>query len=199
MSQTRTLLHTRHVTCTAYLREDGLLDVEGELRDITPDGTDLLFRVAPPEGEIHHMRITMTLNRELVIQQVTARTHAGPTPYCAQIESAYASLVGLRIGPGFMPRIKARVGGASGCTHLTELFGPMATTAYQAHFALLRKNDNLRERLTSGRRLPRPSLINSCHTYRLDGEAIKVIWPEDRRLDDDAAQPAAPVGPATGA
>lgn len=194
MSQTRTLLHTRHVTCTAYLREDGLLDVEGELRDITPDGTDLLFRVAPANGDIHHMHITMTLDRELVIQQVTARTHAGPTPYCAQIESAYAALAGLRVGPGFMPKVKGRVGGASGCTHLTELFGPMATTAYQAHFALIRKHDHLRQRLASGRPLPRPSLVNSCHTYRLDGEAIKVIWPEDRRLDDDAAQPAAPVG-----
>lgn len=198
MSQTRTLLHTRHVTCTAYLREDGLLDVEGEMRDITPVDADMLFRVVPADGEIHDMHITMTLDRELVIQQVTARTHAGPTPYCAQIESAYAALAGLRIGPGFMPRIKARVGGASGCTHLTELFGPMATTAYQAHFALLRKHDNLRERLVSDRPLPRPSLINSCHTYRLDGEAIKVIWPEDRR-QDDTIRAEAMDGPPAGA
>ncbi|MDA8486842.1 DUF2889 domain-containing protein [Pseudomonas resinovorans] len=186
MSNARTLLHTRHVTCTAYQRYDGLLDVEGEMRDITPEDADMLFRVVPAEGEIHHMHITMTLDRELVIQQVTARTHAGPTPYCAQIESAYSALAGLRIGPGFMPKLKQRVGGARGCTHLTELFGPMATTAYQAHFALLRKHDHLRERLASDRLLPRPSLIDSCHTYRLDGEAIKVIWPEDRRLDDSA-------------
>ncbi|MNF33469.1 hypothetical protein D3C84_142840 [compost metagenome] len=191
MSQTRTLLHTRQVTCTAYLRDDGMLEVEGEMRDITPEDTDLLFRIAPADGDIHHMHISMTLDRELLIQQVRARTHAGPAPSCTQIESAYEALAGLRIGPGFMPKVKARVGGAKGCTHLTELFGPMATTAYQAHFALLRKHNNLRQRLASSAPLPRPSLVDSCHTYRLDGEAIKLIWPEDRREEDatDAALP----------
>ncbi|MCY1537532.1 hypothetical protein D9M68_730290 [compost metagenome] len=184
MGQPRTLLHTRHVTCTAYLRDDGLLDVEGEMRDIPPEDTDLLFRVVPAGEDIHHMHITMVLDRELVIQEVRARTHAGPTPYCQEIESAYGALAGLGIGPGFLPKVKARVGGVRGCTHLTELFGPMATTAYQAHFALLRKHNHLRRRLASGQPLPRPALIDSCHTYRLDGEAVEVIWPKGRRQDD---------------
>ncbi|QEY62946.1 DUF2889 domain-containing protein [Metapseudomonas lalkuanensis] len=187
MSQPRTLLHTRHVTCTAYLREDGLLDVEGEMRDITPVDTDLLFRVAAAGGDIHHMHMTMTLDRDLVIQHVLARTHAGPTPYCQEIESAYGALEGLKIAPGFLPKVKARVGGIRGCTHLTELLGPMATTAYQARFALMRKHNHLRQRLAGGQPLPRPALVDSCHTYRLDGEAIQLIWPEDRRQGSDHA------------
>jgi len=181
MSQPRTLLHTRHVTCTAYLRDDGLLEVEGEMRDISPEDTDLLFRAAHAGGDIHHMQVTLTLDRDLVIQHVQARTLAGPTPYCQEIASAYQALEQLRIGPGFLPKVKAKVGGIHGCTHLTEMFGPMATTAYQANFALARKYNPLRARLASGRPLPRSPLVDTCHTYRLDGDAIKVLWPEDRR------------------
>ncbi|WP_449433477.1 DUF2889 domain-containing protein [Pseudomonas putida] len=192
MSQPRTLLHTRHITCAAYLRDDGLLEVEGEMRDVAPEDADLLFRVASAGGDIHHMHICLTLDRELMIQQVRAQTHASPAPCCQEIGVAYEALVGLRIGPGFMPKVKAKVGGVQGCTHLTELFGPMATTAYQALFALMRKHNPLRPRLASGEPLPRPSLVDSCHTYRLDGEAIKVIWPEDRRQDDTANPAPAP-------
>ncbi len=38
-------LHTRTITCTGFLRDDGLIDIEGEMQDITPTGTDLLFKM----------------------------------------------------------------------------------------------------------------------------------------------------------
>ena len=178
----RTLLHTRHIVCHAYERADGLIDVEGELRDITPDGTDLLFRVAPPGAAIHDMRVVMTVDRSLVVHRVTTQMLETPTRYCPQIEHAYRALAGLQIGPGWRQQVKARVGGVHGCTHVTELIlGPMATTAMQARFAIQRAQPEWRGRFEGDTPLPRPAMLDTCYSYRGDGDAAKIFWPEHRR------------------
>ena len=168
----RKLLHTRHVACHAYQRSDGLIDIEGEVRDITPDGTDLFFKILPAGTPIHDMRIVMTVNQNLVIQSISARMHANPTPYCPEIESAYAALIGLQIGAGWRKQLKARVGGRHGCTHLTELIlGTMATTAMQAHFAIERASPDWYARLKED-----VTLVDSCHSYRREGKAATILW-----------------------
>ena len=43
----------------------------------------------------------------------------------------FKNLIGIKIGPGWKRRVQERIGGPSGCTHITELTGPLATTAYQ--------------------------------------------------------------------
>ena len=40
-------------------------------------------------------------------------------------------IVGERIRGGWSMMVKAKLGGAAGCTHLMELLIPMATAAYQ--------------------------------------------------------------------
>ncbi|MGH8788215.1 MAG: DUF2889 domain-containing protein, partial [Cupriavidus necator] len=97
----RTAIHTRQVTCRGYERSDGLLEIEAELRDLSPTGTDLLFKQVPPGGAIHHMRIVVTMDRALVIHDVKAVIETGPTEYCRAIESAYAGLKSLQIRSGF--------------------------------------------------------------------------------------------------
>lgn len=177
----RKAIHTRRVSCTGYERADGLLDIEAEMQDISPTGTDLLFRAVPAGGAIHHMRIVMTVDRDLVIQDIRATIAAGPTEYCTAIESAYAGLKGLQIRAGFRQQAKAIVGGVRGCTHLTELLGPLATTATQTTMAIGRRERNGRWPGEGTGPMPRPVLINSCHTYHEDGEAAKLLWPEHRR------------------
>ncbi|MFM0222754.1 DUF2889 domain-containing protein [Paraburkholderia dipogonis] len=178
----RKLLHTRHVACHAYQRSDGLIDIEAELRDITPDGTDLFFKILPAGMPIHDMRILMTVNQKLVVQAVTAQMRATPTPYCPKIESAYAALAGLQIGAGWRTQVKARVGGMHGCTHLTELIlGTMATTAVQASLAIERASPDWPASLKKD-----VTIINSCHSYRSDGEAAKILWSEQRREQDSS-------------
>ncbi len=182
-------IHTRHVICDAFLREDGLIDVEGEMRDIAPDGTDLYFRQVAPGGPIHHMRIVMTVGTDLVIHSVRAQTHEAPSHHCREIEKAYDSLAGLEIGLGFMLGLKARVGGVKGCTHLTEMLGPMATTAIQARLGMERHDQTWRKwRFESDEPMPRPRLVDSCHTYREDGEAIQILWPPNRRQESEPAR-----------
>jgi hypothetical protein len=177
----RKLVHLRQVVCSAYSRDDGLLEVVGELRDTSPDGTDLILKTIAPGGSLHDMRIVMTVDSELVIQTVSAHMAATPASYCKAVEDAYAALSGLAIGPGFRQRVKERVGGAKGCTHLTELLGPMATTAFQARSAVQRATPAWRERFEGDAPVPRPPILDTCHTYRLDGEVATMLWPEHRR------------------
>lgn len=175
-------LHVRHISCLAYERDDGWVDIEGEMRDVTPDGTDLFFRKLDAGENIHRMQITMTVDRDLVIRRITARVHDGATPNCHEIESAYRALEGVRIGQGFRKHVHAQVGGKLGCTHLTELLlGPMATTAVQSRFAMLRASPVWHERLYGDTEVQPPAILDTCHAYRIDGDAISRVWPEHRR------------------
>ncbi|MDM0103464.1 DUF2889 domain-containing protein [Variovorax sp. J22R24] len=178
---TRRLLHTREIVCRGYLREDGLLDVESTMKDVTPEGSDLFFKRLGAGEHLHRMRITMTVDTDLVIRQLQVHTEAAPTPYCADSNPAYRGLEGMKIGPGFTRKARALVGGTKGCTHLTELLGPLATTAMQALFALRRETGSLRSAHQAGGPLPKPSLAGMCQAYREDGEALKIIWPMHRR------------------
>ena len=177
----RKLLHTRQVVCAGYARSDGLYDIEARMQDITPDGTDLLFKRLPAGDRIHDMRIVVTIDSALVIQHVEASTDAGPSSHCMDVAPFYATLKGLTIGRGFRHKVQALVGGAKGCTHLTELLGPLATTAMQTLFAVQRKAGTHRLALAGEGPLPKPPVIGTCHTYREDGEATRLVWPEHRR------------------
>ncbi|UVE17120.1 DUF2889 domain-containing protein [Pseudomonas sp. LS44] len=174
----RELLHTREIVCRGYLRSDGLFDIEGQLVDSTGAPTDLPFHTVAAGGAIHDMRLVMTLDADMVIQQIAADTATGASPFCGEISSAYASLQGLKIGPGFKQQVKARVGGTQGCTHITELVERMASTAMQTMFSLIRAQASKRRASGEQSVTVRPWVVGTCHAYREDGEAVRLLWPQ---------------------
>ncbi|MBB3178329.1 DUF2889 domain-containing protein [Variovorax sp. Sphag1AA] len=181
MAQGRRLLHTRQVQCTGYLRDDGLFDVEATMKDISPDGTEMFFKRLSAGEALHDMRLVVSFDTDMVIRQVQAHTVAAPTPYCGDSNARYQELVGLKIGPGFSKKVKSLFGGAQGCTHLTELLGPLATTAIQTWFSLWRETNIISEAHRKEGPLPRPMLVDSCQAYRIDGQAMQLLWPPHRR------------------
>jgi hypothetical protein len=179
LSHARTLVHTREIICKGYQRSDGLLDIEGRLQDLSSAGTDLPFHSVPEGGAIHDMRLLMTIDADLVIQQITACTDTGATPFCSAITDAYASLKGLKIAGGFKRQANACIGGVRGCTHLTELLERMANVAMQTMFAVRRARS--RDKTTEGEQeigMTRIWAIGKCHAYREDGEAVQLLWPQ---------------------
>lgn len=174
-ASTRRLLHTRQVECAGYEREDGLFEIEGRLLDTKGQATEFIYGTVPAGGTLHRMRLLMVLDRKLVIQSLEAVTEQAPTPVCGQITAAYRALAGLQIGPGFKKRVAELVGGVEGCTHLTELLGPMATTAIQTLAPIVQKR--LRQRAASDPafEMPRHWVIGSCHAYRPDGDAARRV------------------------
>lgn len=177
----RSLLHERVLEFKGYAREDGLYDIEARLQDITAIATRMPFTSLPAGGAIHDMRIVMTIDADMMIQQLVAVTETGPTPYCQEINSAYARLVGLQIGRGFKQAVKARVGGVHGCTHLTELMDGLGTVAMQTLFAVKRSESARCRAQEPDAPMPRPFVVDTCHAYRMDGEAVQVVWPPARR------------------
>ena len=178
-SLTRTLLHTREIICKGYLRSDGHFDIEGRLQDLTNEPTDLPFHRVPSGGAIHDMHLVMTLDADMVIQNITATTAIGASQFCGEAAAVYSRLQGLKIAAGFKQKMKAIVGGAVGCTHLTELLERMASTAMQTLLSTYRAEAS-RKRASGTNPVVavRPWVIGTCHAYREDGDAVKLLWPQ---------------------
>jgi hypothetical protein len=175
----RQLLHERRIQCRGYRRDDGLWEIEAELLDTKTYVFENHDRGEVRPGEpVHRMWLRLTLDDDMVIRHAEARTDYGPYSVCPQGAETFARLQGMRLGPGFRRRVDKRIGGVEGCTHLRELLGPAATTAFQT-IAPVRA----RERGEAPAR-SRPALLGSCRAYAPDGDVVKRIWPEHYQGED---------------
>ncbi|MBP2230245.1 hypothetical protein J2847_003548 [Azospirillum agricola] len=174
-------IHTRRVTCQGYRRADGLWDIEGHLTDIKSYGFDTEERGRLEPGDpIHQMWMRLTVDDQLTVRAVEAVTDDSPYGACGSITPAFQTLVGLRIGAGWTKAVKTRLGGPKGCTHLVELLGPLATTAFQTVFPILAREAALKAKAEG--RDPRdssdpPVLLNMCHILASDGDVARRNWP----------------------
>ena len=166
-------MHHRTVRCSGYLRDDGLWDIEGHLVDTkTYDLPNEDRKGGIPAGEpLHEMWIRLTVDTDLLVHDVEARTDHGPYSLCGDIVENFKALKGLSIEAGWTLKTRKLLGGIKGCTHLLELLGPIATTAFQTVYAARAKREE-------GKPFPkRPGLIDSCHAYAADGPIVKRRWP----------------------
>ena len=160
--------HNRQVTCRGFARKDGLLDIEGELIDTKaydfPSSTHGVIASGTP---VHHMQVRITIDFDMVIQHAEAVTVHGPYAICPKGADNITGLIGLQIGPGWKRKVQTAIGGPKGCTHITELMGPMATTAFQTLYGekARQKRDTTGADQTQQLKTPLPSLTNSCIAY----------------------------------
>jgi hypothetical protein len=178
---TRKRIHTRQIVCEGFQRDDGLWDIEGYLLDTRSYPTSTPSRPEIKAGDpLHQMRLRITVDNDMLIHDAFASTENGPHHVCPQINSAYDQLKGMKIGPGFTLRVKERFRGIKGCTHLTELLGPMATTAFQTLWKMREQPEaeSANEPAQASGPRKRPPILDGCHALRSDGEVVKVRWPE---------------------
>ena len=164
--------HLRRVSCRGFARTDGLLDIEGVLIDTKDYDFPSAARGTITAGSpIHHMQVRITIDFQMTIIAAEAVTLHGPYHICPKGAENISGLVGLTIGPGWKRKVQNAIGGPKGCTHITELMGPMATTAFQTLYG-----EKARQRRASGAdekqhiTTPLPSLANSCIAYAEDSE-----------------------------
>lgn len=170
---TRRHRHTRTIELNGYEREDGLWDIEAHLVDTKGYPLQTHFRGELTPGEpVHDMWVRLTVDDTLTIQAVEAVTDRSPYPECPVAAASYQQLVGMRIASGWTDKVKARIDTTAGCTHLFELLRPLATAAIQTIFPLRMQNDG-KER--------RPMLLDSCHGWRAEGQAVREIYPKWHR------------------
>jgi hypothetical protein len=164
----RTPLHHRAIEVRGWRRRDGMFEVEATL-------TDTKAEPAPwvrADGVLHHMQVRLLFVESMTVRDVVAFTDASPYPVCPDAAPGLAVLKGLSMASGWSRTVRERLGGVKGCTHLVELLGPMATTAFQTLAPLRMAAPDVLD--ASGR----PRKIDSCQAYAAQGELVRVRWPE---------------------
>jgi hypothetical protein len=168
-------LHTRTIEFRGFEREDGLWDVEGRITDVKSYGYPNKDRGWIEAGEpVHDMSIRLTVDLDLMVHEAEATIEAGPYNVCGDIAPAFEALKGLQVGPGWYKRVKQRVGGVRGCTHVVEMLGPMATAVLQTLYPAMRERDEA----TPQAERKRPFQLDGCHALASDSPIVKERWPE---------------------
>ena len=176
--------HTRQIECRGFARDDGLWDIEAHMTDTKSYSFDNSWRGEIKPGDpIHEMWLRVTFSDAYEIIDIEAVTEKSPFEMCADITSNFKQLIGLSVGPGWARKIRERVGGAHGCTHLVELLTPVATVAFQTIGPGLRRRDNSGDGDEPGAGLPtknvhRPAILGTCHTWAVDSPVVKEFLPD---------------------
>ena len=170
----REAVHKRQINCNGFVRADGLYDIEAELTDHKTYDFPSDFRgTVTSDLAVHHMVLRITIDCDRVIQHAEAITITGPYAICPTANAVFDNLVGLQIGPGWRRNVQAAIGGRYGCTHITELLGPVATIAYQTLYG-----EEARQKRQSGtlsdqdKQASRSQLVNSCIGYADDSSDL---------------------------
>ena len=166
-------LHSRQIQMKGYERDDGLYEVEGRILDCKtyPFQAEGSPPVAPGQP-IHHMWVRLVYDVDMRIHEVSAGTDDAPYADCFGASESLQKLRGLVMSGGWSQEIRARLGGANGCTHLTQMLQPMATTAFQTISRVRQSRPAKRD--ANGR----PEKIDSCWSYASDRSIVAIRWPE---------------------
>jgi len=166
----------------AFARADRLYDIEARLQDRKP----FPFRRRVPTKEVpageplHDLWVRIRVDRTLVVRAIEAASDTTPWDLCRQAEATLAVLVGERIGRGWSSRVKEKLRGAAGCTHLTEMLIPMATVALQGIRGVNR------EMIDAVDAAGAPQALDSCFSYDRRREVVKMLWPRHHVAGDGA-------------
>ena len=169
-------VHHRSIDMHAFARDDGLFDVEARLIDRKP--FDYVRPSSPqpvPAGQpLHDLWVRLTLDVNFVVRAIEASSDVTPWALCREAEATLQVLVGEPVARGWSSKVKERLRGAAGCTHLTEMLVTLGTTALQG----IRGSD-------PNRRLSAEGKIDTCYAYARQRSVVKVLWPEHHRSSED--------------
>jgi Protein of unknown function (DUF2889) len=189
----RQAIHHRHISCHGYRCADGRWEIEAFLVDTKTYDFHNEERGQITAGvPLHQMALRLTVNDDFIIEAVEAVTDYAPFRMCPTITPAFQSLCGLSLKKGFLRHARERLGGVQGCTHLVELLGPLATTAFQTLYPILAQERQQRfgdappatraqgqEQGQDSKALgEKPALLGSCHAFSPTSPVVARYWPE---------------------
>jgi hypothetical protein len=128
----------------------------------------------------HEMHVSLDITIPgMVITDIRGRMIRIPHERCAGGLDALHRAVGLEIKKGLTVRMEEAIGGAEGCTHLTNLVMEACHASVQGQYLSLRKSfGDLLDEMTPTERAKwfmtsRPQMIDSCVAYRHDSPIIE--------------------------
>lgn len=178
----RTRLTKRTIECEGYERPDGLLEVEGRLRDVNEYPVENPWRGVLPAGQpVHEMNVRLTLDDTLVIRAVEISMDAAPYPFCQHVKPNLERLVGLKVMGGFKQQARKLIGHTEGCTHVLTLVEALATAAIRALAGKSRHSDSDRFAAFGARDPTSVPLVNTCYSYAASSPVVEKMFPEHYR------------------
>lgn len=166
-------VHTRTIEARGYQRDDGMWDVEANLRDVkTYDVSNEWRGTLEPGDPVHDMWVRLTVDNAFVVQAVETTMEATPFEVCGEVGPAFQGLIGHRIGPGWNKAVRAEAGGTAGCTHISELMRTLATVTFQTIYPLRRKE------LDAALGDRRPPILDTCHAWGASSPVTKKVFPD---------------------
>ncbi|MDO9095763.1 MAG: DUF2889 domain-containing protein [Rubrivivax sp.] len=172
----RQLKHRRQIDVQVFARGNGLWEVDALLIDTKTRVANMAEGPRPAGTPIHDMLLRLVVNEKLDILEAGSETRWMPyTGVCNQHGDpqgdAYGRLVGLNLLQDFRKRLRERLGGIQGCTHITELAQVLPTAVVQAFAGEVIDTRGLSDGAS------RPFQIDRCHALRSDGEVVRLHHP----------------------
>jgi hypothetical protein len=176
----RQLLNRREITCEGFQRDDGLIDVEGRLRDSRGYDIEGQATRSVKQGDaVHDMWVRLTLDETLTVREVDCATDATPYETCHLAAPNMQRLLGISVAAGFKKEVRSRIGRTAGCTHIVSLIDAMATVAMHAMVAARRHHGRDAVRDTFEPRADgAPPLLDSCISLASDSPVVQRLYPE---------------------
>jgi hypothetical protein len=157
----RALKHTRAIQIEAFVRDDGLWDIDAHITDIKTRDTKLASGTRLAGMPVHSLWLRLTIDTQLNVVDAEAVSDSVPYPdYCDTIGSAYKKLVGLNLLKGFRDGVKQHLSGILGCTHLSELAQVLPTAAIQAFAGEVL---DTRDAASADQQSHKPFQLDRCH------------------------------------
>ena len=168
----RQLKHRRQIDVQVFARGDGLWEVDATLSDVKTRVAQMADGPRPPGTPIHEMLLRLVVNERLDILEAGSETRWMPyAGHCDAHGDAYARLVGLNLLDKFRERLRERVGGVLGCTHITELAQVLPTAVVQAFAGEVIDTRGTAEGAA------KPFQLDRCHALRSSGEVVRQHYP----------------------
>lgn len=171
-------LHQRQIDLRFYRLGEDRYEVVGRLVDTKRQPFRRLLADAdtPPGTPIHDIAVHLVIDEAMQVLEAFASMDATPFSVCPGATGTLAPLVGLSMRKGWNRRVRELLGGAASCTHIVELLGPMATTAYQGLAPLRLARIHL-----PGQEAQREAKVDSCYAYAAEREVVARLWPHLHR------------------
>jgi hypothetical protein len=174
----RKLLHLRDIGCQGYLREDGLWDIEAELRDVKTYTYEDRERGRLPAGKpMHGMKARITVDNDLVVRDAHAEMTDIPFRYCEGAIHNIAGLIGATVGAGWRHAVNQCMPGVAGCSHFRELLYVVATVAFQTVSAY---REQYMQELGAPKKTGSdvPFFLDQCHSWDTSSPVVMRFMPE---------------------
>jgi Protein of unknown function (DUF2889) len=166
----RQFRHRRTLEVQAFERADGLWEIDARVTDVKGRSVFVGRGIHPAGEPVHDLMLRLVVDLNFNILQAGSESRSVPYPgHCEAHGDIYARLVGLNLMQGFRHAVRERVGGAQGCTHLTELATVLPTAVVQSMVGEVIH--------PVGDGDEKPFQLDRCHALVTTGEVVRLHYP----------------------